>query len=274
MQDRLAGERERRFLAGAAAPRRGTRAAGWPCSGSGSSRAMSVVGLQLRGLRRRAFGRRPARRRTARSRGSGCRPWASPASFLWASWESFRRRSTESVFEPEEELVEGSGELVLERARGRAFFAPGSGVNGSCAEPRCCLEAPLVVSEIGWLGFAGRLADGHARDRGEAPVGRRPPIWRRRVSRSRRRARRRPPRPRARRRARTRNGSRRLPSRSSFSEEKKSRIAFIGLLRSRLGWSRSSMCPSPKSSAGRRWERRRRSAGQRPGSRGARRRWR
>jgi hypothetical protein len=62
------------------------------------------------------------------------------------------------VPEPEELVVEeldavdAGVDLVLEAADSSD---PGSGVNGLRAVPACCLDVPLVVSEIGWLGFAG-----------------------------------------------------------------------------------------------------------------------
>jgi hypothetical protein len=47
------------------------------------------------------------------------------------------------------------GEAVDEAVDEAAVFAPGSGVNGSRADPPCCFEEPLVVSETGRLGFTG-----------------------------------------------------------------------------------------------------------------------
>jgi len=52
----------------------------------------------------------------------------------------------------EPDVVEDPVDLALDEA---AVFAPGSGLNGLRAEPPCCFEEPLVVSETGLLGFTG-----------------------------------------------------------------------------------------------------------------------
>ena len=51
-----------------------------------------------------------------------------------------------------------------------AFFASGSGVNGLCAIPWCCLDVPSVVSETGWFGFAGAWLTAMSPTAAEAPA--------------------------------------------------------------------------------------------------------